>query len=135
MLVSIEDGNSGWDPVERAVVDGDLPVKLALRAFDRGDTDGCGGRSVLEGQHSDVVRFALSANDQRHAPAVAISLVKRARDDLTLALIQQLNLALLHLRPAERFDGFHVRAVDPGEAAIPPPQPDWHRQVIKQCAA
>ena len=79
--------------------------------------------------------LALAADDERDAGAIALAARQDARGGAALALLQQLDLALLHLAAAARFDGAHVGVVDPGEASILAAQPHRDGQRIEQGAA
>ncbi len=132
LLLRVEDRDRGRDAVERAVVGGDLAVELALRLLDRRHVDGGGGGGVLERHDRHVVRLALAADDQRQAAAIAVAARQGARRGLALALLQQLDLALLHLGAAVRLDRLHVGVVDPGQAPVLAAQPHRHGQRIEQ---
>src|SRR6185312_2789040 len=135
LLLRIEDGDGRGDAVEGAIVGNRLALELSLRLLDRHDVDGRGRRSVLERQYGHVVRLALAADDEGKAPAVAFTARQHARRGPALALLQQLDLALLHLGAAARLDGPHVGVVDPGEAAVLAAQPNGDGKRVEQRAA
>ncbi len=138
LLLRVEDGDGGGDAIERPVVgNGRLAVQLALGLFDRCDVDvdGRGGGRVLEWNNRHVMRLALAADDQRDAYAIALAAGENARCGAALALLEQLDLALLHLGAAARLDGADVGIIDPGEAAVLAAQPDRDGQGIEQRAA
>ncbi len=135
LLLRIEDGDGRRHAVERAVVGGDLAIELALRRFEGRDVDGRRRGRVVERHHDDIVRLALAADDEGDAGAIAFPARQHARGGAALALLQQLDLTLLHLAAAARFDGAHVGVVDPGEAAILAAQPHGHGKRIEQGAA
>ena len=81
------------------------------------------------------MRLALAADDEGKAAAVAFTARQHARRGPALALLQQLDLALLHLGAAARLDGAHVGVVDPGEAAVLAAQPNGDGKRIEQRAA
>ena len=127
LLLAVEDGDGGGDAVERAVVGGDLAVEIALRLLDRSHVDrGRSGR-VLVGDDGHVVQPALAADDERNAAAIALPAREHARGGAALALLEKLDLALLHLRAAVRLHGLHVGVVHPGEAPVLSAQPHGHR--------
>ena len=106
-----------------------------MRLLDGHHVDGRGGRRVLEGQYGHVVRLALAADDEGDASAVAFATRQNARRGPALALLQQLDLALLHLGAAARLDRPHIGVVDPCEAAVLAAQPNGDGQRVEQRAA
>ena len=128
----LKDGDGGGDAVERAVVGDDLAVEIALRLLDRSHVDrGCSGR-ILVGDDGHVVQPALAADDERNAAAIALPAREHACGGAALALLEKLDLALLHLRATVRLHGLHVGVVHPGEAPVLSAQPHGHGERIEQ---
>ena len=65
-LVGSENCHCRRDPVQRAIIRGDLPVELALGGLDGCYIDGSGSRRVFKRHDDNIVRLALAAHDQRH---------------------------------------------------------------------